>query len=472
MFGRGGDLSDAVLRAMAHDEVAPTQAPAGASVGDSEVIARARAKEKELLEMYERTKIRADFSVAVPTNDLDVKKKLRECGQPICLFGEDAFDRRQRLKLVLAKGTHEITHEATQKPIAHETQQSTFYTHGTAGLLEARKKIAHTSLECAKIRLKNRDDISPDLTSYWGSEGIVSYSQIADKRPLSSISFDSTGANLAVASWSGDISIFNAERLVGTLRGGHTDRCASVVWNTFDNSVELASGGADAKVCLWSRESLLGGLEGHELRVNRIAFHPRNENLLVSTSDDETWRLWDIERREELLLQEGHVSGVFAVAFHPDGSLVATSDTCGVIRAWDLRSGRCIMGFEGHVEQVVSLTFSENGYTLASSSGDNSVRIWDLRKRKCADILTGHEKLVSTVKFCKNVLLTSGYDCVARVWDTRNFCTIKTLPIHESRIMAADISPDGKSVATACYDRSFKVWTRERAQKDEEMKLE
>lgn len=37
-----------------------------------------------------------------------------------------------------------------------------------------------------------------------------------------------------------------------------------------------------------------------------------------------TWRLWDVETGGCLLEQEGHSRGVYAVAFHPDGSLVGS----------------------------------------------------------------------------------------------------------------------------------------------------
>lgn len=37
-------------------------------------------------------------TLPIPTNDRDVKLKLRELGQPICLFGEDAGMRRERLR--------------------------------------------------------------------------------------------------------------------------------------------------------------------------------------------------------------------------------------------------------------------------------------------------------------------------------------------------------------------------------------
>jgi U4/U6 small nuclear ribonucleoprotein PRP4 len=41
-------------------------------------------------------------------------------------------------------------------------------------------------------------------------------------------------------------------------------------------------------------------------------------------SFDQTWRLWDVDTQQELLLQEGHSREVFALGFQCDGSLVAT----------------------------------------------------------------------------------------------------------------------------------------------------
>ena len=71
------------------------------------------------------------------------------------------------------------------------------------------------------------------------------------------------------------------------------------------------------------RETPLATLEGHVRRVARVNFHPSGR-YLGSASFDGTWRLWDVEARKELLLQEGHSKEVYAISFQSDGSLVAT----------------------------------------------------------------------------------------------------------------------------------------------------
>ena len=42
-------------------------------------------------------------NIKIPTNDKEVKLRLREMKQPIHLFGEDAQDRRERLRSAIMK---------------------------------------------------------------------------------------------------------------------------------------------------------------------------------------------------------------------------------------------------------------------------------------------------------------------------------------------------------------------------------
>ncbi len=75
--------------------------------------------------------------------------------------------------------------------------------------------------------------------------------------------------------------------------------------------------------CFKNRETPIATLSGHARRVARIGFHPSGK-YLGSASFDGTWRLWDVETTQELLLQEGHAREVYAISFQCDGSLVAT----------------------------------------------------------------------------------------------------------------------------------------------------
>ena len=73
----------------------------------------------------------------------------------------------------------------------------------------------------------------------------------------------------------------------------------------------------------------------------------------------------------------GHTGEVFAVAFHPDGTRLATAGRDGAVWLWDLARGDEVVRLPGHKSYVWSLAFSRDGTTLASGSGDATVRLWD-----------------------------------------------------------------------------------------------
>jgi hypothetical protein len=73
----------------------------------------------------------------------------------------------------------------------------------------------------------------------------------------------------------------------------------------------------------------------------------------------------------------GHTDEVFAVAFHPDGTRLASAGRDRAVWLWDLSRGEEVARLQGHTSYVWSLAFSPDGATLASGSGDFTVRLWD-----------------------------------------------------------------------------------------------
>ncbi|KAI8645051.1 WD40-repeat-containing domain protein [Parasitella parasitica] len=451
--------------------------------------------DKQVLAEFERRK-RA-FQIAVPTDDGRVRQRLRDIGEPQCLFGEGPGDRRDRLRYLLSKiQGHEVESEEDSGSEAEEEDEE-FFTPGSAELLEARKWITKYSLPRAKQRndrqkeestiplalLKaSRKELHTKLKAYsnWSS-------QIADERPIAQCAFSPDSKLLVTGSWSGLCKVWtvpNCERVL-TLKG-HNDKVGGVAFHPEatisqeKSALNIASSGADGLIQLWNleSESPIATLKGHARRVARIGFHPSGK-YLGSASFDGTWRLWDVTTAQELLLQEGHAKEVYSIAFQDDGSLVATGGLDAIGRVWDMRTGTSSMTLEGHMKDILGLDWSPNGYHLASASADNTVKIWDVRTLRNLYTISAHQSLVSDVKYSKGVpgtnnnsasdphniaglyLTTSGYDGCVKIWSGDDFKLIKSLDGHDGKVMGVDISKDNNFIASSGYDRTFKLWADE-----------
>lgn len=139
-----------------------------------------------------------------------------------------------------------------------------------------------------------------------------------------------------------------------------------------DSYANIATCSSDMNIRMWTfdsekelQKSIV--LKGHEDRVNRLSFH-KSGKYLFSTSHDQTWKFWDIERQKELYTQTGHTKAVYASSVHPDGSLLFTGDLVGTGMLWDLRSGKSIFPLIGHVKGIMCADFHSNGYYLATGS--------------------------------------------------------------------------------------------------------
>jgi WD40 repeat protein len=123
----------------------------------------------------------------------------------------------------------------------------------------------------------------------------------------------------------------------------------------------------------WSAE--LQTLEGHSGWVQSVAFSPDGQ-LLASSSNDKTIRVWDTVTGSLQQLFEGHSGPVWSVAFSPDGQLLASGSDDKTVRLWGTIMGALQQTLKGHSGSVQSVAFSPDGCLLASGSDDKTARIW------------------------------------------------------------------------------------------------
>lgn len=433
-------------------------------------------------------------SLAIPTDDALVRRYLRICAEPVTLFGEGPYDRRERLRRLLAERPtlqRRLREEATNMLSLVDTQIGSlpsdapldtdeFYVPGSEELHQWRLRLVPFSLERAKERLRREMTLRsrPAAVIQAARLSLVEStrrlqlhcSQVASGRPLSTCSLSPDQTLIATGDFGGNCRIWNRQDLsspLHELEGVHEgSRLGRVAFNPRpDLAASLASCDAMGRVALWSLNQssspLLSQLHGHTARVASLAFHPSGA-LLGSASYDYSWRLWDVGHARELQLQEGHSQPVYSLAFHDDGALVATGGLDAHGRVWDLRLGRAIWTLQGHLRAILSMTFQSRMPLLASGSEDGTVCIWDLRKLQPITIIPAHPSAVSRVAWATadvgELLLTAGFEGDAKMWGAPDWRLLTTLKAHEGKILDADCAPNGQLVITAGQDHTVKVW--------------
>lgn len=261
--------------------------------------------------------------------------------------------------------------------------------------------------------------------------------KIEGSSPANAIVFSADGKLFATANVDHTVGLYRSSdgrQLI--LLQGHTDAVRTVAFSP--DGKRLASGSWDRTVRVWDVDSrkLVCEIGSNKDPVNAVAFSRDGQFLAIGTGD---WRtknpgevsLWDpitgrsvmpllSTRRDIKALafspdghrlasacgsSEGSVavltlsvgaeeatvgpvdrldcpSGATALAYSPDGKILAAGQWNGKLCLWDAITIKPLTDgpIAAHDDTIFDLAFSPDGTQIATSSKDNLVKIWDLKE--------------------------------------------------------------------------------------------
>jgi WD40 repeat protein/NAD-dependent dihydropyrimidine dehydrogenase PreA subunit len=274
------------------------------------------------------------------------------------------------------------------------------------------------------------------------------------------------------------IRIWNLKNyeLMKTLKG-HDARITTITLTP--NEKYIISGSDDKTIKIWkfspsemndlidttsdANDDLIHTIRGHDKKINSVIITPDGNNIL-SASDDNTIKTWDLYSRNLIETFETHEEGVTSIAISLDGKFMLSSGgqikKNKTIKVWSMDDKTLIKELKKHKSYITSIKFSHDGSWFCSSSNDGEIIIWDYQTQKPIHALRGHKEPVTTLAISNDdeYIVSGSNDNTIKVWSVTNKKPIQTIKAHTEKINSVIISPNNQHVISGANDKTIKIW--------------
>jgi serine/threonine-protein kinase len=236
----------------------------------------------------------------------------------------------------------------------------------------------------------------------------------------------------------------------------------------------LATAGSDGAIRIWdlhTRTRLhvlrteMHFRTGHDALATALAFSPDGA-LLASGHVDGGVHLWDMGIGQEVPVKFRHDAAVGAVAFSPDGAVLATGGMDSNLKLWDVGaalSGESRRALHRQPSAVTALCFADGGSCLVTGHANRILRVLEATTARLQATLRGPEALVSLLCPAPDGtrMAVASHDKTVRLFDLKARSELFAMTGHKKTPTALSFFADGNHLASVALDNSVQLWDLE-----------
>jgi WD40 repeat protein len=192
--------------------------------------------------------------------------------------------------------------------------------------------------------------------------------------------------------------------------------------------------------------------------VEDVAWHP-DGSLLATAGLDNTVRMWNPVTGDQLYVLTEHTNWVEQVTFSLDGGLLATASRDGTVRVWDTASRSCLGVLADRGEAFLCVAVSPDAGMIAAGDYDGRVSVWDWPEGTLRKVSFAHNARVWSVAFLgRERLASAGEDRLVRLWDCDTGASAGRLEGHRLGVTSVRPLECKRQVVTGSGDQTVRLW--------------